>query len=59
MNLKPEDVLFNVDGDGLVSLCVGPFYIRVCNSAKEFGAFHKALLAELDKIAKEIEENHL
>lgn len=57
--LDVSKVLFNVEADRKVSLCLGPVGITVCDTPEEFEDFIQALVSQLNTIHDELKEYHM
>lgn len=53
-----DSIMFVVDPEGTVSLCVGPVQVVVCDHPDQFNDFADRLTARLNTIADEIKENY-
>tara|TARA_R110002096_G_scaffold66682_4_gene162252 strand:- start:4364 stop:4537 length:174 start_codon:yes stop_codon:yes gene_type:complete len=51
-------LMFHVDDDGAVSLCVGCVQVKVCECVEDFPDFREEVILKLNSINDEMQENY-
>lgn len=57
-SLNIKEMLFNVNEDNSVDICLGPFKINVCDHPEDFEDFIENIIFRLNTIQEEIKQNY-